>query len=92
MWYYGWLLFSLVFAAFCAAISIRFVMKKQDNFAGTLDMFTQRNHIERSQLNMLKKYTNNNTDIFTKIAIRCICYPLGKVYKQILLFFFTLLR
>ncbi|KAI7884132.1 uncharacterized protein EV154DRAFT_605898 [Mucor mucedo] len=84
MWYYGWLLFSLVFAAFCAAISIRFVMKKQDNFAGTLDMFTRRNHVERSQLNTLKKYTNNNTDIFTKIAIRCICYPLDPAIGAVL--------
>lgn len=85
MWYYGWLLFSLVFAALCAAISIRFVMKRQDNFAGTLDMFTRRNDAERTQINTLKKYTNSNTDIFTKIARRCICYPLGKnLFEKIL--------
>ncbi|GAA5795399.1 hypothetical protein HPULCUR_000755 [Helicostylum pulchrum] len=77
MWYYGWILFSLAFAAICAAISIRFVMKRQDNFAGTLDMFTRRSKIEMSQINTLKIYANNNTDIFTKIARRCICYPLG---------------
>lgn len=80
MWYYGWILFSLAFAAICAAISIRFVMKKQDNFAGTLDMFTRRSKVEMSQINILKKYANNNTDIFTKIARRCICYPLGNFF------------
>lgn len=80
MWYYGWLLFSLAFAAICAGISIRFVLKKQDNFAGTLDMFTRRSRTEVSQLNTLKKYSNSNTDIFTKIARRCICYPLGKLF------------
>ncbi|GAA5810968.1 hypothetical protein MFLAVUS_004397 [Mucor flavus] len=70
MWYYGWILFSLAFAAICAAISIRFVMKRQDNFAGTLDMFKRRSKIEMSQINTLKIYANNNTDIFTKIARR----------------------
>ncbi|KAG2233664.1 hypothetical protein BDF21DRAFT_497525 [Thamnidium elegans] len=82
MWYYGWILFSLAFAALCAAISIRFVMKKQDNFAGTLDMFTRRSKIEMSQINTLKVYANNNTDIFTKIARRCICYPLVPFFSK----------
>lgn len=80
MWYYGWILFSLAFAAICAAISIRFVMKRQDNFAGTLDMFKRRSKMEMSQINTLKIYANNNTDIFTKIARRCICYPLGNFF------------
>ncbi|KAI9342690.1 hypothetical protein BD770DRAFT_414564 [Pilaira anomala] len=83
MWYYGWLLFSLAFAAICAGISIRFVLRKQDNFAGTLDMFTRRSRSEVSQLNALRKYSNSNTDIFTKIARRCICYPLGLMVSVI---------
>lgn len=78
MWYYGWLLFSLVFAALCAAISIRFVLRKQENFASTLDMYSRRNKPEASTLNTLKRYANNNSDVFQKIAQRCVCYPLSK--------------
>lgn len=77
MWYYGWLMFSSVFAALCAAISIRFVVKKQENFKGALDMFTRRSQKDMYTMAILKKYTTGNTDVFQKIARRCICYPLG---------------
>jgi hypothetical protein len=80
MWYYGWLLFSLVFAALCAAISIRFVIKKQENAACTLDMHSRRNKPEANKFNTLKRYSNNNTDVFQKIARRCVCYPLSKFF------------
>lgn len=76
MWYYAWLLFSSVFAAFCAAISIRFVVKKQENFNGALDMFTKKNQKDLHTMAIIKKYAADNTDVFQKIARRCICYPL----------------
>ncbi|KAI9486683.1 MAG: hypothetical protein EXX96DRAFT_604784 [Benjaminiella poitrasii] len=77
LWYYSWLLLSLFSAASCAAISIRFVIKKQKNFSGTLDMFTRRQDPkEITAMTIIRKYANNNTDIFHKIAVRCICYPL----------------
>lgn len=77
MCYYGVLLFSLVFAATCAAVSIRFVVKKQENFSGALDMFTRRDQKDVTTMATIRKYTNNNTDVFQRIARRCICYPLG---------------
>ncbi|KAI7898766.1 uncharacterized protein BX663DRAFT_546135, partial [Cokeromyces recurvatus] len=78
LWYYSWLLFSLGIAALCTAISIRFVIKKQKNFNGALDIFTQRkrNTNEISTAAIIKKYAANNTNIFQKIALRCIFYPL----------------
>jgi hypothetical protein len=84
MWYYGFLLFSLVFAATCAAISIRFVVKKQENFSGALDMFTRRERKDLTAMAIIQKYTNNNTDVFQKIARRCVCYPLGKLSFDII--------
>ncbi|GAN07226.1 hypothetical protein MAM1_0153c06719 [Mucor ambiguus] len=77
MWYYAWLLFSSVFAALCAAISIRFVVKKQENFNGALDMFTKRNQKDLHTMAIIKRYAADNTDVFQKIARRCICYPIG---------------
>lgn len=82
MWYYAWLLFSSVFAALCAAISIRFVVKKQENFNGALDMFTKRNQKDLHTMAIIKRYAVDNTDVFQKIARRCICYPLGKKKGQ----------
>ncbi|EPB81131.1 hypothetical protein HMPREF1544_12170 [Mucor circinelloides 1006PhL] len=76
MWYYAWLLFSSVFAALCAAISIRFVVKKQENFNGALDMFTKRNQKDIHTMAIIKRYAADNTDVFQKIARRCICYPI----------------
>ncbi|KAL9543230.1 hypothetical protein MBANPS3_008209 [Mucor bainieri] len=76
MWYYAWLLFSSVFAALCAAISIRFVVKKQENFNGALDMFTKRNQKDLHTMAIIKRYAVDNTDVFQKIARRCICYPI----------------
>lgn len=76
MWYYAWLLFSSVFAALCAAISIRFVVKKQENFNGALDMFTKRNQKDLHTMAIIKRYAADNTDVFQKIARRCICYPI----------------
>ncbi|KAK4510490.1 uncharacterized protein ATC70_004920 [Mucor velutinosus] len=76
MWYYAWLLFSSVFAALCAAISIRFVVKKQENFNGALDMFTKRNQKDLHTMAVIKRYAADNTDVFQKIARRCICYPI----------------
>lgn len=93
MWYYAWLLFSSVFAAFCAAISIRFVVKKQENFNGALDMFTKKNQKDLHTMAIIKKYAVDNTDVFQKIARRCICYPLGniKFKKSVLIFSFLFL-
>ncbi|KAI9254847.1 hypothetical protein BY458DRAFT_589285, partial [Sporodiniella umbellata] len=42
LWYYGWLLFSAVFAMIVAIISIFFVVKARGNFASTLDMQSRR--------------------------------------------------
>lgn len=72
-------MFSSVFAACCAIISLAFVVKKQGNFAGTLDMFSLRDKAQLSKIKNLKRYSKNNTDVFKKIAKRCILYPLGKL-------------
>lgn len=69
-------MFSLVFAAICAAVSIRYVARKQKNFTGALNIFARRKK-DIHTMTMLKKYANNDTDIFRRIARRCVCYPLG---------------
>jgi hypothetical protein len=79
MWYYGWLLLSLAFATLCAAVSIRYVVKKQEDLAGTLDMFAQREEA-LGPVYYLRRYTSANSSVFLKIARRCVCYPLSKLY------------
>ncbi|KAI8334914.1 hypothetical protein EDC96DRAFT_568531 [Choanephora cucurbitarum] len=76
MWYYGCLLFSLLFAAICAAISIRFVVKKQQNYTSALNMRPRRNQKDVESVVVLRKYMDKNIDVFQRIALRCICYPL----------------
>ncbi|KAI8987619.1 hypothetical protein BDF20DRAFT_279070 [Mycotypha africana] len=77
LWYYSWLLFSLAFAAVCAIVSIKFIRKRHENFAGAMDMFTSKAS-KKDQVTMaiLRRYANDNTDVFRKIAKRCVCYPL----------------
>lgn len=76
LWYYCWLMFSSVFAAFCAVISLAFVLKKQGNLTGSLDVFSLRDKDQASKIQKLKYYSKNNTDVFKKIAKRCVLYPL----------------
>jgi hypothetical protein len=90
MWYYGWLMFALLFAAICAAISIRFIVQKQKNFVGSLNIFSQRKRDPR-KTNMLNRNSSNNTDVFRKIAYRCVCYPLGKILFKVLILTLTIL-
>ena len=70
-------MFSSVFAAICAITSLAFVIQKQYSFVGTLDMFSFRDKTQTSRINKLKQYSKSNTDVFKKIARRCILYPLG---------------
>ncbi|OBZ83064.1 hypothetical protein A0J61_08887 [Choanephora cucurbitarum] len=82
MWYYGCLLFSLLFAAICAAISIRFVVKKQQNYTSALNMRPRRNQKDVESVVVLRKYMDKNIDVFQRIALRCICYPLVPLFSK----------
>lgn len=78
LWYYGWLLFSSLFAAMHAVIAIIFIVRARGNYAGTLDLQSRKHDTVINSLYILRKH-GNTTDVFRKIAIRCICYPLGKL-------------
>ncbi|KAI8889478.1 hypothetical protein K501DRAFT_316011 [Backusella circina FSU 941] len=82
MWYYGWLLLSLTFATLCAAVSIRYVVKKQEDLADTLDMFAQREKA-LEPVYYLRRYTSANNSVFLKIARRCVCYPLIPLMSKV---------
>ncbi|KAI8880663.1 hypothetical protein K501DRAFT_301840 [Backusella circina FSU 941] len=83
MWYYGWLMLSLVFAATCAFLSIRYVVKNQKNLAGVLNMFAQREREEVVNAQGFRRYNPTNTNVFLKIARRCVCYPLVPLFSKI---------
>lgn len=76
MYYYGWVMFSIVIAALFAAISIRFVGKRQRNFTSVLNIFSN-NKKDGSSIALIRKYTKD-TDVFLKIAKRCTLYSLSK--------------
>lgn len=82
-------MFSSVFAAFCAVISLAFVLKKQGNLTGSLDVFSLRDKDQASKIQKLKYYSKNNTDVFKKIAKRCVLYPLGETVEFINASIFT---
>lgn len=67
----------MVFAVIVAAVSIVFVVKARGNFASILDMQTRRTDANICSTYITQKH-KRTTSVFQKIAIRCICYPLGK--------------
>ncbi|CEG82514.1 hypothetical protein RMATCC62417_16574 [Rhizopus microsporus] len=82
LWYYGWLLFSSLFAAMYAIIAIVFIVRARGNYAGALDLQSRKHDTAISSLYILRKH-GNTTDVFRKIAIRCICYPLVPLISKI---------
>ncbi|RCH90259.1 hypothetical protein CU098_000337, partial [Rhizopus stolonifer] len=52
------------------------------NFTGALDMFSKRDKKDISAMAIIRKYSNRNTDVFRKIARRCVCYPLVPLFSK----------
>lgn len=78
MYYYAWIMFSVVIAAAFAAISLRYIGRRQENFGNVLNIFSN-NKKDGSSIALIRKYTKD-IDVFHKIAKRCVFYSLSKYW------------
>lgn len=88
MWFYGFLFLTVVIAAVCSIIALIKLMREHHTLTGKWTHITSMSQTADSNQSSIEQRIKSQTNIFLRVVLRCILYPLGKVYNIFEVYYF----